>query len=71
MNKVRAWLANPRLPVFVILLSLILTLPALWNGLILDDYYHRLVLLGDTRLSPRSSSPLHLFFLTEIPRKTG
>ena len=62
MNKVRAWLAHPRLPVFVTLLALILTLPALWNGLHMDDTIHRLILLGDIRLSPRSSSPLHLFF---------
>ena len=61
MNKIRAWLSHPRLPIVVALLAVGLTLPSLWNGLNLDDYYHRLVLLGDTRFSPSSTSPLNLF----------
>ena len=61
MNKIRAWLSHPRLPIVVALLAIGLTLPSLWNGLNLDDYYHRLVLLGDTRFSPSSTSPLNLF----------
>jgi len=61
MNKIRIWLSHPRLPTIVTLLAVGLTLPSLWNGLNLDDYYHRLVLLGDTRFSPASSSPLNLF----------
>ena len=61
MNKIRAWLSHPRLPIVVALLAVGLALPSLWNGLNLDDYYHRLVLLGDTRFSPSSTSPLNLF----------
>ena len=41
MNKIRLWLSHPRLPVIVALLAVLLTLPSVWNGLNLDDYYHR------------------------------
>ena len=61
MNKIRLWLSHPGLPVIVALLAVGLTLPSVWNGLNLDDYYHRLILLGDNRLSPSSASPLNLF----------
>jgi hypothetical protein len=61
MKKVRIWLSHPKLPLFLVLLAVGLTFPSLWNGLILDDYYHRLILLGDTRFSPSSASPLNLF----------
>jgi hypothetical protein len=61
MNKIRLWLSHPRLPIIVSLLAVGLILPSLWNGLNLDDYYHRLVLLGDNRFSPSSASSLNLF----------
>jgi hypothetical protein len=61
MKKIRIWLSHPKLPFFLVLLALGLTLPSLWNGLVFDDYYHRIILLGDTRFSPSSPSPLNLF----------
>jgi hypothetical protein len=61
MNKIRLWLSHPGVPVIVALLAVGLTLPSMWNGLNLDDYYHRLILLGDNRFSPSSASPLNLF----------
>jgi hypothetical protein len=61
MNKIRLWLSHRRLPVIAALLAVVLTLISVWNGLNLDDYYHRLIMLGDTRFSPSSASPFNLF----------
>ena len=65
MTKWRTWLSHPRLPVIVALLAVVFTLPSLGNGLNLDDNIHRLILLGDNYLSPRSSSPLNLFCFSD------
>ena len=65
MTKWRTWLSHPRLPVIVALLAVLFTLPSLGNGLNLDDNIHRLILLGDNYLSPRSSSPLNLFCFSD------
>ena len=62
MNKIRTWLQHPRLPVIAVLLAVLLTLPSLWNNLNFDDYLQRLALQEDTRVIPRSASPLNLFF---------
>ena len=61
MNRIRIWLSHSWIPVIAVLLAVGLTLPSVWNGFNLDDYYHRLVLLGDNRFSPSSTSPLNLF----------
>lgn len=61
MNKIRLWLNHPGVPVIVALLAVGLTLPSVLNGITLDDYYHRLILLGENRLSPSSASTFNLF----------
>jgi hypothetical protein len=44
------WLTIPlthrRLPAMAAVLAIVLTLPALGAGWLMDDYYHRVVLLG-------------------------
>ena len=61
MNKIRIWLSHPWIPAIAALLAVGLTLPSLWNNLNFDDYFQRLALQEDTRVIPRSSSPLNLF----------
>ena len=61
MSKIRLLLSHPRLPFIAALLAIGLTLPTLWNGLTFDDYFHRLVLQGNTTIVPSCSSPLNLF----------
>ncbi len=42
----RAWLAHRHLPPFLACLAMFLTLPSLWIGWNVDDYAHRVMLLG-------------------------
>jgi len=61
MKRFKEWLSHPWLPVVATLLAVGLMFPSLWNGLILDDYFHRLVLLEDPHSISCASSPLNLF----------
>ncbi len=61
MKRFKEWLSHPWLPVIATLLAVGLMIPSLWNGLILDDYFHRLVLLKDAHSISCASSPLNLF----------
>ena len=54
-QKISRWLASPRLPYLLFLLSVILCSPALKVGLLQDDYFQRLILLG----KPVSGYQLH------------
>jgi hypothetical protein len=54
------------------LLSVVLTLPALGVGFILDDYYHRTVLLGRSRFRELLGNPPEMFrFFRGDPERTG
>ena len=65
MNKIRFWLSHPYLPAIAVLLAVSLTLPSLWNGLIFDDNFHRLVQLETIPRSEHSASPLNMFFFSD------
>ena len=68
----RTWLEHRRLPIALAILALLLTLPSLWTGLIADDYYHRIRLLGWSKFPELSRSPLELFtFADGDPERTG
>ncbi|MGA3117893.1 MAG: hypothetical protein ABSF90_26100 [Syntrophobacteraceae bacterium] len=56
-DGVASWLTNPRLPVHLFILSMVLTLPFLWVGFQWDDYYMRFIMLG---LDP-SRGPFQIF----------
>lgn len=43
-----AFLAAPRLPLFLTAAAVLVSLPALWAGLFTDDYLHRALLMGDS-----------------------
>lgn len=40
MAKIAQWLSNPWLPLMLAALAVMLALPSLWTGLVLDDYFH-------------------------------
>ena len=61
MNRVRLWLGHPAVPFVAVILAVGLTLPSLWNGIVLDDIAHRNVLLADIPMSVRFMSALNLF----------
>ena len=46
LMKCRALLTDPRLPLYAAILAVLLTLPSLSAGLIIDDYFHKVVLQG-------------------------
>ncbi len=46
-ERIQRLLAHPRLPVAAVLLGTLLALPSLWAPLGIDDYFHRVYLLGD------------------------
>src|SRR5579884_1938069 len=56
-----ALLTHPGLPAFAAALTLLLTLPALGNGWMLDDYYHRTVLRGTSRFRDLFGPPREMF----------
>ena len=52
-------------------LGMLLTLPSLWGGWVIDDHYHRQVLLGSDRLQGILGSRLDLFrFFDGDPERT-
>ena len=61
MNKIREWLSHPGVPYIAVILAVGLTIPSLWNGIVLDDIAHRNVLLADIPMSVRFMSALNLF----------
>jgi hypothetical protein len=66
-----ALLTHPCLPAFAAALALLLTLPALNNGWMLDDYYHRTVLLGTSRFRDLFGPPEEMFrFFRGDPSRT-
>jgi hypothetical protein len=61
-----------RLPVAAAVLSVLLALPALGAGWILDDYYHRTVLLQESRLRDLLGAPSEMFrFFRGDAERTG
>lgn len=58
MQKLRLWLASPRWPFAVALVAVVLTLPALATGFVLDDFTHRLML---DPAGPVHRAPWNLF----------
>jgi hypothetical protein len=56
-----ARLARPGVRWRLVVLVLLLTLPALWNGLALDDLWHRRVLVEGVGFSGERAHPLDLF----------
>ena len=65
MNKLRIWLNHPWLPAIAVLLAVGLAFPSLWNGLVFDDNFHRLVQLETIPRFEHSSSPLNMFFFSD------
>jgi hypothetical protein len=52
-STLTAWLVQPRLPLHLALLAMLLTLPALGIGWQLDDHFHRLMMLGSPEFEYR------------------
>jgi hypothetical protein len=64
-------LTRPRLPAVMALLAVALALPALGTGWLLDDYYHRTVLLGNSRFREFFGPPWEMFrFFRGDPART-
>ena len=65
-------LKSRRLPLIAAVLSVLLALPALSAEWILDDYYHRTILLGTSRFSGLLGTPAEMFrFFRGDPARTG
>ncbi len=65
-------LTSRRLPLVAAALAVFFALPALGNGWMLDDYYHRSVLLGTSRLRPLLGPPSEMFrFFRGDSARTG
>jgi hypothetical protein len=68
----RSMLLMRRLPAAAAALSVLLALPALQVGWVLDDYYHRTVLLQRSRLRDLLGPPSDMFrFFRGDPERTG
>ena len=74
-DRLRRWavvvLTHRYLPLLVALLAIVLALPALWVGLAIDDYYHRVVLLGVPPFRDLLGPPQDMFrFFRGDPERT-
>jgi len=54
-------LSHPYLPLVVVVLAILLTLPSLWSGLLMDDYHHKLVMDDSDSPLRLLDSPLDMF----------
>ena len=64
------FLEHPHLSIILAGLSVILTLPALWTGLVIDDYLHKGILQGLPLLKGLTKSRFNLFtFLDGGPQQ--
>jgi len=61
LTKAQPWLASPRLPLAVTAIALVLTLPALWSGLWVDDLLQRLVFQEHPLTELHLDSPMAMF----------
>ena len=48
-SAVRLRLSRPALPIMLAALAVLLTLPSLWGGWVMDDHAHRLRMAGSPR----------------------
>jgi hypothetical protein len=64
-SRLQTWIAARHFAFVAAALALLLTLPALWNGWLLDDHAHRFVLLGSPRFPDRLPPPKSLFALLD------
>ena len=65
-------LTSRHLPAAAAVLSVVLALPALGAGWILDDYFHRTILLGKSQLRELLGTPSEMFrFFRGDPERTG
>ncbi len=74
-DRLRRWavvvLTHRYLPAIVALLAVALALPALWVGFAIDDYYHRVVLLGVPPFRDLLGPPQDMFrFFRGDPERT-
>ena len=46
LERLRGWLASPRVTIGVVALAVLLSLPSITTGLAADDYWHKLALTG-------------------------
>ena len=71
-TTVRSLLTSRHLPAAAAVLSVCLALPALGVGWILDDYFHRTILLGKSQLRELLGPPSEMFrFFHGDPGRTG
>ena len=61
VRLLRAVLSRRYLPIGLGVLAIVLTLPSLGVGWIMDDHLHRSALLGKGRISEFIDSPLDIF----------
>ena len=76
LHRIGAWAATwadrPWFPATVALLAVLLSLPSLGVGWIVDDYYHRTILLGRSPLCEVLGTPAEMFrFFRGEPGRTG
>ena len=71
MNLCRKTLEHPRLPLFAAALAALLASSSLENGFLLDDYFHRSIMLGSDVLGDSLGGPQEMFrFLPGDPQQT-
>ena len=60
-DRASYFLSRPHFPWIAGCVAVLFTLPSVWNGVTLDDHFHRLAILEPDRLPGQSSSPMKLF----------
>ncbi|MGB2986365.1 MAG: hypothetical protein WBE26_10825 [Phycisphaerae bacterium] len=71
-RRLRALLSGRYLPVVLAILAILMALPSLWVGWVMDDHFHRMTMLGSSRFPEAFGSPMDLFrFFNGDPERTG
>ena len=65
-----AVLSSRYFPLVIVMLAVVLTLPALWSGLLMDDYHHKLLMDGSHSPMRLLESPWDMFrYFPEDPER--
>jgi hypothetical protein len=70
-ESVKGLLKSRQLPLIAAALAVLLTLPALGVGMMIDDYYHRSILLGKSQFCELLGTPAEMFRFFRDPTRNG
>lgn len=70
LQRIAEWAGHPRFLFHLLLITALLCLPALWSGLLFDDYFHRMAFIETSLSEVLASSPVAMYsFMNGDPER--